>query len=67
MALWDKKTFVHELFLAESKSQVYGYLHQFLWDHPNAALHLIILYIQSWRINPVFITYSYNDCCHLHK
>lgn len=33
-------TFVQELFLAESKSQVYGHLHQYLQSNPETASHL---------------------------
>ena len=33
-------TFIRELFVAESKSQVYGHVHQFLQDNHETALHL---------------------------
>ena len=33
-------TLVRELFIAESKSQVYGHLHQFLQDQPYTAHRL---------------------------
>ena len=33
-------TLVRELFLAESKSQVYGHLHDFLQRAPGTASHL---------------------------
>ena len=32
--------FVRELFVAESKSQVYGHLHQFLQSNPEVASRL---------------------------
>lgn len=33
-------TFIRELFIAESKSQVYGHIHQFLQNNSETASHL---------------------------
>ena len=40
--MWPCGVIVHvsELFTAESKTQVYGQLHDLLWTHPRAAMKL---------------------------
>lgn len=43
--MWPCGVIVHisELFMAESKTQVYGQLHDLLWTHPSTAQQLIII------------------------
>ena len=62
-------TFVRELFLAESKSQVYGHLHQFLQSAPSTASNLsrfltfsnVLYYIDNNVKRIHFMALQYNN------
>lgn len=66
-------TFVRELFLAESKSQVYGHLHQYLQSNPVTASHLSKLYRVvvcpfipcHYKLHVEYV--CYDDGCHLKR
>ena len=59
-------TLIRELFIAESKSQVYGHLHQFLQNtslQPSKIRHLNALKHASNLLEYI----CYDDACHLKK
>ena len=68
-------TFIRELFIAESKSQVYGHLHDFLLKNEGAASSLskftnfvCNVSIAIYKSVNVILEYiCYDDGCHLRK
>ena len=62
----DVITLIRELFTAESKSQVYGHLHQFLQNtslQPGKIRHLTALKHILYLLEYI----CYDDACHLKK
>ena len=57
-----------ELFRAESKSQVYGVLHEFLSNHSNVAANLSKMHTCIFFLPIILSEYiCYDDGCHLRK
>ena len=58
---------IAELFLAESKTQVYGQLHDLIWRYPTAAdqLHATTINTNTSDIQLRLFYLCYDDGCHL--